>query len=179
MPKLIILRGNSGSGKTSVSKELQKRFGRNTLLISQDVVRREMLWEKDGAGNLALPLLMNLLEYGRKNCEISILEGILNSEWYAPLFEKALSEYGMDNISAFYYDLPFEETLLRHETKPNRHEFGEEQMRGWFIEKDFLRNIPERVITKDKSFSDTVDMIYNIVSAEIHNERTNYNESNI
>ena len=46
MPKLIILRGNSGSGKTTGAKELQKRFGRNTMLISQDVVRRDMLKEK-------------------------------------------------------------------------------------------------------------------------------------
>lgn len=46
MPKLIILRGNSGSGKTTVAKELQKRFDRNTMLISQDVVRRDMLKEK-------------------------------------------------------------------------------------------------------------------------------------
>ncbi len=46
MPKLIILRGNSGSGKTTVAKELQKRFGRNTMLISQDAVRRDMLKEK-------------------------------------------------------------------------------------------------------------------------------------
>lgn len=48
MPKLIILRGNSGSGKTTVAKELQKRFGRNTMLISQDAVRRDMLNVKDG-----------------------------------------------------------------------------------------------------------------------------------
>lgn len=40
---LIILRGNSGSGKTTVAKELQKRFGRNTMLIFQDNIRREML----------------------------------------------------------------------------------------------------------------------------------------
>ena len=29
MGKLIILRGNSGSGKTTVAKELQKKFGYN------------------------------------------------------------------------------------------------------------------------------------------------------
>lgn len=46
MPKLIVLRGNSGSGKTAVAKELQKWFGRNTMLISQDAVRRDMLKEK-------------------------------------------------------------------------------------------------------------------------------------
>jgi len=43
MAKLIVLRGNSGSGKTTVAKGLQKKFGRNTMIISQDVVRREML----------------------------------------------------------------------------------------------------------------------------------------
>lgn len=40
MRKLIILRGNSGSGKTTIAKELQNRFGTNTMLISQDVIRR-------------------------------------------------------------------------------------------------------------------------------------------
>lgn len=43
MGKLIILRGNSGSGKTTVAKALQKKLGRNTMLISQDEVRRNML----------------------------------------------------------------------------------------------------------------------------------------
>lgn len=41
--KLIILRGNSGSGKTTIAKELQQVFGNNTMLISQDVIRRDML----------------------------------------------------------------------------------------------------------------------------------------
>lgn len=51
MPKLIIIRGNSGSGKSSVAKGLQTKFGRNTLLIPQDVVRREMFWVKDCCNN--------------------------------------------------------------------------------------------------------------------------------
>lgn len=33
---------------------------------------REMLWIKEGNGTKALPLLANLLEYGRKNSEITI-----------------------------------------------------------------------------------------------------------
>lgn len=40
MGKLIILRGNSGSGKTTVAKELQKKFGYNTMLISQDEIEK-------------------------------------------------------------------------------------------------------------------------------------------
>lgn len=162
MAKLIILRGNSGSGKTSVSKELQKRFGRNTMVISQDVVRREMLWVKDEIGTRALPLLINLLEYGKENCEITILEGILYAEYYMPLFKKAIEEYGSD-IFAYYYDLSFDETLLRHNTKPSKFEFGEEDMKRWWREKDFINIIPEKIITRDISLSDTVDMIYDTV----------------
>lgn len=164
MSKLIILRGNSGSGKTSVSKELQKRFGCNTMVISQDTVRLEMLRVGDGADTKALPLLIYLLEYGRSHSEVTVLEGILYSGYYMPLFERAVELYGAD-IFAFYYDIPFEETLRRHETKPNKSDFGEEDMRRWWNEKDLINLIPERIITKDLSLSDTADMIFKETSA--------------
>lgn len=160
MPKLIILRGNSGSGKTTVAKALQEKFGRNTMLLSHDMVRMEILHAKDVE---ALPLIMQLLKYGRQNSDITILEGILPVEVYMPLFEMAVREYGED-IFAFYYDLPFEETLRRHATKPNRADFGEQDMRRWWNEKDFIDLIPEKIITKDLSISDTIDMIYDLVS---------------
>ena len=57
MGKLIIFRGNSGSGKTTVAKELQKKFGHNTMLISQDEVRRNILWVKDGIDTLLVELV--------------------------------------------------------------------------------------------------------------------------
>lgn len=43
MGKLIILRGNSGGGKSAIAKELQSRFGQNTMIILQDEIRRNML----------------------------------------------------------------------------------------------------------------------------------------
>ena len=33
MPSLIILRGNSGSGKATTARALQEAFGRNTMLL--------------------------------------------------------------------------------------------------------------------------------------------------
>lgn len=162
MPKLIILRGNSGSGKTSVSKALQEKFGENTMLISQDMVRREILHTRDGIDTKALPLMTELLKYGRCNSQVTILEGIMVADWYMPLFETAIKEFNSE-IYAYYYDLPFEETLLRHETRPKKADFGEEDMRRWWNEKDFIGIIPEKTITKDMSFSETVDMIFNDV----------------
>ena len=75
--KLIVLRGNSGSGKTTIAKELQKRFGNNAMLISQDVIRRDMLNVKDGENTLALPLMKELLVYGHGHSYTVILEEIM------------------------------------------------------------------------------------------------------
>lgn len=149
MRKLIILRGNSGSGKTTIAKELQNRFGANTMCISQDVIRRDILKVKDGENTLALPLMKELLLYGNRNSEIVILEGIMYADWYQPLFELAVQLYGTE-IYAYYFDLPFEETLKRHQTKPNCHEFGEEAMRRWWREKDFSDVLKEVCITEEK-----------------------------
>lgn len=157
--KLIIIRGNSGSGKTTVAKALQEKFGLGTVRLSQDVVRREILWVRDGKDTPALELLQALLRYGAERSPVVILEGILNAEWYAPLFELAKELFG-DNIYAYYYDLPFEETLRRHQTKPNCHEFGEEHMRGWWKEKDYIGSIPEQIIAQDMGLEETVEMIY-------------------
>ncbi|AHI12189.1 Valyl-tRNA synthetase [Lactobacillus helveticus H9] len=158
-PKLIIIRGNSGSGKTTLAKEIHQRLPRNTLLIPQDTVRREMLNVKDGENTLALPLLENLLEYG-----YTILEGILNAKWYSELFRKAQQLFG-DQIYAYYFDIPFEETMRRHK---ERHEssFGEEKMRSWWNANDYIGFISERAFTSRMSLDDEIQGIINDIQME-------------
>ena len=163
VPKIIILRGNSGSGKTTIAKLLQKHFGHGTMLISQDVVRREVLYVRDDPQTQAIDLLIDLVKYGRLNCDIVILEGILYADWYQELFKCVKNEYGT-NIYAYYFDVPFEETLLRHKTKPNANEFGETEMRRWWREKDYINKIPEQLLNKAMTAEDIVDMI----SRQIH-----------
>jgi len=157
--QLIILRGNSGSGKTTTGKALQRKFGHGTMLISQDVVRREMLFVKDGPNPESSQLLSELVLYGKNNCNIVILEGILNSNWYKNLFENLLDEF-RDQIFAYYFDIPFEETLNRHQQKPNAHEFGEKEMKKWWNENDLLNIIPEVLLYKELSLNEIVDIIY-------------------
>lgn len=157
--KLIILRGNSGSGKTTTGKALQRKFGHGTMLISQDVVRREMLFVKDGPNSEASQLLLELALYGKSHCNIVILEGILNSKWYNKLFKNLLDEFNKQ-IFAYYFDIPFEETLNRHQQKRNSHEFGEKEMREWWNEKDLLDIIPEVCLYKELNLNKIVDAIY-------------------
>ena len=158
MSKLIVLRGNSGSGKTSVAKELQKKFGHGTILISQDVVRREMLYVKDGENPKAEELIYQIAMYGKKYSDIIIVEGIFNSKWYNNLFKKLSNEF-KDNIFAFYFNIPFEETLKRHKTKKESKEFGEKEMRQWWLEKDLLEAIPETMIEKELGLNEIVEFI--------------------
>ncbi len=158
VPKIIILRGNSGSGKTTIAKLLQKEFGRGTLLISQDVVRRDILYVKDGPQSKAVQLLIDLVQFGRKNCNLLILEGMLYADWYQELFEFIKIHFN-SNIYAYYFEVPFEETLLRHRTKPNANEFGEAEMKRWWREKDYIQSIPERIINKDMTIDEIVEMI--------------------
>lgn len=166
MPKLIVLRGNSGSGKTTAAKALQEKFGPNTMLISHDMVRMQMLhvWGREGVLR-SLPLLVELLRYGRRHSEVTILEGILPAGDYGPLFEAALEAYGTD-IFAYYYDLPFEETLLRHRTKPNRNDFGEEEMRRWWLGRDLLPMISETLLGPEVGLEDAVETIYRQVTGK-------------
>ena len=159
MNKLIIIRGNSGSGKTTVAKMLQQKLGLNTLLISQDVVRREMAYVKDGQDNSAIPLLIKLLEHGHANNRVTILEGIFYQKWYANLFEIAKALY-KDEIYAYYYELEFEETLKRHSTKANAKEFGEDTMRRWWIEKDYLDLVEEKTIQQHEKAEEVVARIF-------------------
>lgn len=164
MAKLIILRGNSGSGKTTVAKALQQKFGPNTMLLSHDMIRRQVLHVhgKEGVAK-SLPLMIELLKYGRQHSPVTIVEGILPASESLPLFETAIAEYGTD-IYAYYYDLPFEETLRRHATKPNRADFGAEDLRRWWMEQDFLPNIQEVLFTRELSIEDAVERIYRDVN---------------
>ena len=101
MSKLIILRGNSGSGKTTVAKALQEKLGPNTMLISHDMIRMQMLnvWGKDGVEK-SQPLMIELVKYGKEHSNITILEGVLDSQEYSGLFQVCKTLFA-DNIYAY------------------------------------------------------------------------------
>ena len=161
--KLVMIRGNSGSGKTTVARFLQRLIGRGTLLVSQDAVRRDMLWVRDEGG--AIPLLLELVGYGQRSSPVTILEGILRTDWYGPLFDGIRRRFG-ENIWAYYYDLPFEETLRRHGMRPQRTQFGEADMRSWWRERDLVGSIPETILTGELSARGTARRIYRDVFGE-------------
>ena len=157
---LIILRGNSGSGKTTVAKRLFDHFHADAMLVSQDVVRRTMLRVKDVPDNPAIELIYRLCSYGNQLNKIVILEGILRRDIYGDMLTKLISDFnGLARV--YYFDIPFNETLRRHATKPNAHEFGEAEMRQWWRSNDVLGVKEEQIFNAEMSAD---DMLKNIVN---------------
>lgn len=72
-------------------------------------------------------------------------------------------------IYAYYFELPFEETLRRHQTKPNYNEFGEAEMRKWWREKDYIGFIKENVITIEETLEDIEERIYGNIEERLKN----------
>lgn len=157
MTKLIIIRGNSGSGKSTLATRLQQELGLGTMLISQDTIRREILRVKDGSGNLAINLIKEMAEFGANHCDFVIIEGILKRNWYGEMLENLVSEF--DAVHTYYYDISFEETVRRHQTKPNRMEFTSEDMKRWWNENDVLNIQNEQILSEDMSIEDCLELI--------------------
>ncbi|MCM1114133.1 MAG: uridine kinase [Clostridium sp.] len=148
--------------KLLLQGDYKEDLGDDTMLISQDVVRRDILHTQDGENTLALPLLKQMLEYGYNNCEIVILEGILRSDWYFDLFELASRLYE-NNIFAYYYEIPFEITIERYKTKSAeiQSRFNENDMCRWYVEKDYIGFINEKTLDENLSVEDAVILISN------------------
>jgi hypothetical protein len=133
------------------------------MLIPQDVIRREVLHVKDRAGNPAIDLISRVVLYGKEIGYTVVLEGILSKKLYGEMLNNLVKEFG-DTAYVFYMDVSFEETLRRHDTKPNNHEYGSEKMKEWWIEKDYLSMPSEQIIPENYSVDESVAYILRAVT---------------
>jgi chloramphenicol 3-O-phosphotransferase len=156
--RLIVLRGNSGSGKSSVAAEMRARYGRGIALVGQDYLRRIVLHERDIPGGVNIGLIDSVARYALDNGFHVILDGILDSRRYAGM----LGALRRDHRGAsfwYYLDVPFEETMRRHATRPQAAEFGRAEMRRWYRKLDLLPGANEQIIPSSNSLDDTVRQV--------------------
>ncbi|MEA3323065.1 MAG: zeta toxin family protein [Patescibacteria group bacterium] len=159
MKKLVIIRGNSGSGKSTVAKCLREgvKHNKKIAIIEQDYLRRFILKEKeaDSTNNIDLIKLTVLFAF-EKGYDV-LLEGILYSKRYKRMIEELMDESSKSYI--YYLDISFDETLRRHKTKYNADEFGKSEMRSWYKKKDILNFSGERVLGEELSKKQIVEII--------------------
>ncbi|MER7922483.1 hypothetical protein ABTY96_05000 [Streptomyces sp. NPDC096057] len=82
--RLIVLRGNSASGKSAVATGLRERYGRGIALVRQDVLRREVLRERDLPGGANIGLIDLTVRHATKPIADEVTEEQLR-RWYTPL----------------------------------------------------------------------------------------------
>lgn len=68
---------------------------------------------------------------------------------------------------AYYYDLSFDETLKHHQTRDKKLEFGEKEMRRWWIGKELLSQINEYIFDKNISIDSALQIIFNHLQKDI------------
>jgi len=148
MKRLILLRGNSGSGKTTVAKLLQQKLGRTTMLLSQDTLRREILRVRENSTHPTAELMCEIARFGWSHgFETVIVEGIWSKKKNGLALKELVKE--AEESYVYYFDIPFEETVRRHATKPNKEDFGEQEMKEWWKDKDYL-GVEDEVLLDDR-----------------------------
>jgi chloramphenicol 3-O-phosphotransferase len=156
--KLIVLRGNSTSGKSAVAAEIRSRYGRGIAIAGQDNLRRVVLREHDTPNAANIGLIDLTARYALDHGFHVIIEDILYASHYGDM-RTALCADHFGTTRLYYLHVPFEETLRRHATKPQAAEYGEAEMSAWYRELDLLPGGIEEVIHADMSLDDTVHRV--------------------
>ncbi|MEU8221482.1 AAA family ATPase [Kribbella sp. NPDC048915] len=155
-PQLIVVRGNSGSGKSSVVEAIREQYGRGIAYIEQDYVRRTVfqeLAEPDGAN---IGLIGQMARYALARGFHAVVEGILPTVRYGGMLAKLAGDCG----GHFYYlDVSFEETVRRHATRAKANAFSAADLAEWYSHRDLLERPQETVIDETSSLDATVQQI--------------------
>jgi hypothetical protein len=143
-PLLIVLRGNSACGKTTVAAELQRALGPVTANIPQDLLRRVVLREHDVANGDNIGLLANTIRYCTGLGYDVIVEGILVAAHYRDMLSEVLADHP-GPAHAFYLEVPLDIALQRHRARPLGIEVPPERFRRWYVPSDVL-GVPGEVV---------------------------------
>jgi predicted kinase len=143
-----VLRGNSASGKSTIAREVRNRCGRGIAIIGQDVVRREILWEKDEPTSVNIGMIDVMARHALDAGMHVIIEGILSRQSYGAMLAGLVRDH-RGTTSCFYLDVPFDETVRRHATKPQAAEYGD----------DLVPELDEHRIPASSSLEESIDLV--------------------
>ena len=154
---LIVLRGNSGSGKSTIAARLQSELSGPAAILSQDYFRRVIYKERE-QDSLAHA---HLLEAAAAHClavgQHVILDGIFNADRYSPMLARVRS---MTKDARFYaFDLSLDDTISRHQSRSKAVDFTAEDMAAWYHGWQPLSFVQERRIGTSETVSAIVTRV--------------------
>jgi len=159
---LILIRGNSASGKTTLARELQLAMGRGTANIGQDHFRRVVLREHDIPHGDNIDLIATTARHCLDAGYHVILEGIFLSGHYSTMLRHLFSAH-QGPSHTFYLDVPLDETLRRHQRRPLSVHVTDEKLREWYVASDLLGTPGEFVLDHTRETTAIVRDALNII----------------
>lgn len=152
---LVVLRGNSGSGKSSTALELRAAAGRGIAWVEQDYLRRIVLREHDVPDGTNIGLIDGTVRYALDHGYHVILDGIFFSGHYGAMLESLCRDHAGATFF-YYFDVSFDETLRRHSARRQAADFGATDMRAWYRNPDPLGFVAERHVPESNTLEQTV-----------------------
>lgn len=159
--RLVVIRGNSASGKSSVAQGLRDHYGRGVAIVGQDVIRRNVLREHDTARGANIALLGRIAREALDAGFHVVLEGILYADRYGHMITSLVRDH-RGASHCYYLDVPLEATLVRHATKADASYLAhvtDSHLASWFRELDLLPGALETVIPADSTLRNTIARI--------------------
>jgi predicted kinase len=156
--RLVIVRGNSGAGKSTVARAVRAAAGRRVALVEQDYLRRVVLRERLSDGTLHIQLIESVVRIALDGGYHVVLEGIFHREGYADMLRRLRDEHRGTTL-AYYLSVSFPQSCLRHSTRPQAADFTVDDMRVWYIADDLLGWTKEIIISGTSTEPETVHTI--------------------
>ncbi|WP_234322386.1 M15 family metallopeptidase [Streptomyces sp. NRRL S-1314] len=159
--RLVVIRGNSASGKSSVAQGLRDHCGRGIAIVGQDMIRRNVLREHDTARGASIALLSTIARAALDAGFHVVLEGILYADRYSHMITSLVRDH-RGTSRCYYLDVPLEATLVRHASKADAAclaQVTDAHLTSWYRELDLLPDGLETVIPADSTLRDTVARI--------------------
>ncbi|GAA4729949.1 kinase [Phytohabitans rumicis] len=126
--------------------------------LEQDFLRRIVLRERDKPGGVAPGLIGHTVRFILDQGYHVVLEGILYSRKYGDMI-RSLGRSHRGQTTYYYLDVSLEETLRRHQMRPQATEFTMDDMRGWYAPHDVLNVDGEHIIDESSSMERTIEYI--------------------
>lgn len=164
---LIVLRGNSGSGKSSIAQAVRARYGRGLALVEQDYLRRTLLRERDLPDGNTPALIAHVITFALDAGYHVLCEGILYADLYGDMLRR-LRHAHRGTTDVYYLDVPLAETLRRHAGRPQATEFTGADVRSWFRPHDVLGVPGEQVLDENVALDDVANRILDRLPPATH-----------
>ena len=162
---LIIIRGPSCSGKTTLAKKLFSSSNNKTAIIQQDHYRE--IFNPPGGGSKhngeVIPLMIeHNTKVALENGYNVILEGVFNVEMYQPVLNSIIGEH-LGESYLFYLNVSLKETIERGKTKSVSGPFNAAKLKEWYPDARRPYHKLESLIPEKFSIDDSFNFIVDAV----------------